>query len=92
MLIAEGFFTALSASERFGLPAWALLSTRNMRAWIAPQGVTSVLIAGDNGVDGRRSAGVLATRLEVQGLRTRTMFPDSPHGDWNDLASALAKN
>ena len=92
MLVAEGFFTTLSASERFGLPAWALLSTRNMRAWIAPEGVTSVLIAGDNGVEGRRSAGVLATRLEVQGLRTRTMFPDAPHGDWNDLASAPAKN
>ena len=88
MLVAEGLFTTLSASERFGLPAWALLSTRNMRAWIAPEGVTSVLIAGDNGVDGRRSAGVLATRLEVQGLRTRTMFPDAPYGDWNDVASA----
>lgn len=91
MLVAEGFFTALAASERFGLPAWALLSTRNMRAWIAPEGVTSVLIAGDNGVDGHRSAGVLATRLEVQGLKARIVFPDAPLGDWNDVASALAE-
>ena len=88
MLVAEGFFTALSASERFGLPAWALLSTRNMRAWIAPESVTSVLIAGDSGLDGRRSAGVLATRLEVRGLKVRVEFPDAPHGDWNDVASA----
>jgi hypothetical protein len=88
MLVAEGFFTALSASERFGLPAWALLSTRNMRAWIAPHGVTSVLIAGDNGLDGRRSAGVLATRLGLRGLQIRMAFPEDPHGDWNDVASA----
>jgi phage/plasmid primase-like uncharacterized protein len=91
MLVAEGFFTALSASERFGLPAWALLSTRNLRAWIAPEGVTSVLIAGDNGVDGRWSAGILATRLEARGLRTRIMFPDAPFGDWNDAATARAR-
>lgn len=86
MLVAEGFFTTLAASERFGLPAWALLSTRNMRAWIAPEGVTSVLIAGDNGVDGRRSAGVLAVALQAQGLRARSVLPDPPHDDWNDAA------
>ena len=36
MLVAEGVFTALSASEWFGLPAWALMSTRNLRAWTPP--------------------------------------------------------
>ena len=84
MLVAEGFVTALSARARFGLPAWALLSTRNLRAWSAPPGVRSVLIAGDNGADGRRSAGVLAERLEAQGLRTRLAFPDERYSDWND--------
>ena len=87
LLVAEGFFTALSASERFGLPAWALLSTRNLRAWTAPEGVRFVLVAGDNGVDGRRSAGVLAARLQVQGVATRLAFPDPPLGDWNDAAA-----
>ncbi len=86
MLVAEGFFTALSASERFDLPAWALLSTRNMRSWSAPEGVRSVFIAGDNGEDGRRSAGVLAARLRDQGVRTRLTFPEAQHGDWNDAA------
>ena len=38
MLVAEGVFTTLSASEWFGLPGWALLSTRNLRAWTAPPG------------------------------------------------------
>ena len=84
MLVAEGFVTALSARARFGLPAWALLSTRNLRSWSAPRDVRSVLIAGDNGADGRRSASVLAERLEVQGVRTRLAFPDARYGDWND--------
>ena len=38
MLVGEGVFTTLSASEWFGLPAWALMSTRNLRAWSPPAG------------------------------------------------------
>jgi putative DNA primase/helicase len=86
MLVAEGFVTALSARARFCLPTWALLSTRNLRAWSAPAGVRSVLIAGDNGADGRRSAGVLAERLEAEGVHAFLAFPDERHGDWNDAA------
>ena len=86
MLVAEGFVTALSARARFGLPAWALLSTRNLRAWSAPPGVRSVLIAGDNGADGRRSASVLAERLETEGVRACLAFPDEQWSDWNDAA------
>jgi len=88
MLVAEGFITALSARARFTLPTWALLSTRNLRSWSAPRDVRSVLIAGDNGADGRRSASVLAQRLEAQGVRTRLAFPDAPFGDWNDAEAS----
>jgi putative DNA primase/helicase len=88
MLVAEGAFTALSASERFSLPAWALLPPPHPRGWVAPEGVRSVLIAGDNGEDGRRSARVLAARLRNQGVRTRLAFPAAPFGDWNDAAHA----
>lgn len=91
MLVAEGFFTTLSASQRFNLPAWALLSTGNMRGWNPPPLVRSVVIAGDNGADGRRSAQLLAERLEAQGLRTRLEFPASQHNDWNDAAPALTR-
>ena len=52
MLVGEGVFTTLSATERFGLPGWALLSTRNLRAWSPPEGVRSILIAADRGKDG----------------------------------------
>ena len=43
MLVSEGVFTTLSASERFALPAWALMSTRNLRVWRTPEGVRQVL-------------------------------------------------
>ncbi|MEW5683277.1 MAG: toprim domain-containing protein, partial [Pseudomonadota bacterium] len=36
LLVGEGVFTCLSAAARFGLPAWALLSTRNLRRWRPP--------------------------------------------------------
>jgi hypothetical protein len=88
MLVGEGFVTTLSATERFGLPGWALMSTRNLKTWIAPEGVRSVLIAADRGEDGEASAQVLAARLREQGARVRIELPPPPHGDWNDWAQA----
>ena len=32
LLVGEGVFSVLSASERFGWPGWALMSTRNLRS------------------------------------------------------------
>jgi hypothetical protein len=88
MLVGEGVFTTLSASERFGLPAWALLSTRNLRAWRAPPGVRSVLIAADRGADGEASAETLRRRLRAEGLAAWVELPPAPLGDWNDWAQA----
>ena len=86
MLVAEGFFSTLSASECFSLPGWALMSTRNLRGWSAPEGVRSVLIAADRGKDGEASAEVLRLRLQRLGLRVQVAFPPEPHGDWNEAA------
>ena len=88
LLVAEGFLTTLSASERFDLPAWALLSTSNLRGWSAPDGVEAVLIAGDTGADGEASAARLAVRLEDQGVAVEMVFPPAPHRDWNEAAMA----
>lgn len=85
MLVAEGVLTTLSASARFALPGWALLSTRNLRTWRAPEGVRSVLIAADRGVDGEHSAGLLAASLRAAGISARLALPPAPAGDWNDL-------
>jgi len=86
MLVAEGMFTALSASEWFSLPAWALMSTRNLRAWSAPEGVRSVLIAADRGKDGEASAEALRRRLRRQGVAATVALPPAPWGDWNEWA------
>ena len=88
LLVAEGFATTLSASEWFGLPAWALLSTSNLRGWTPPAGVEAVLIAGDRGPDGEASALRLAVRLEDLGVAAEAVFPCEPHGDWNEAAVA----
>jgi putative DNA primase/helicase len=86
MLVAEGVFTTLSATERFGLPGWALQSTRNLKSWSAPEGVRKVLIAADRGKDGEASAEILAGRLRRQGVAAKIAFPPEPHGDWNEVA------
>ena len=86
MLVAEGVFTTLSATERFGLPGWALLSTRNLRAWSPPTGVRSILIAADRGKDGEASAAQLHDRLTGDGLAVTIALPPEPFGDWNEWA------
>jgi hypothetical protein len=86
MLVAEGVFTTLSASECFALPGWALMSTRNLRSWSPPEGVRSVLIAADRGKDGEASAEVLRLRLARRGVRAQVALPPEPHGDWNEAA------
>lgn len=86
MLVAEGFFSALSATERFGLPGWALLSIRNLATWSPPDGVRSVLVAGDNQGPGRRAAEVLVGRLRAAGLEARAEFPPDDIDDWNAAA------
>jgi hypothetical protein len=88
MVVGEGFFTTLSATERFQLPGWALMSTRNLRTWIPPEGVRSVLIAADRGKDGEASAAQLAGRLREHRVRARVALPPQPLGDWNDWADA----
>lgn len=88
MLVAEGVFTALSAMVLFGLPGWALLSTGNLRGWCAPPGVRQVLIAGDRGPDGERSAARLRRALVRSGLAAEVVLPAPGVGDWNDVLRA----
>lgn len=85
MVVGEGVFTALSAMHRFRLPGWALLSTSNLRRWSPPPGVRRILIAGDRGTDGERSAGVLRAALRAQRVAAAVALPPVGYGDWNDL-------
>jgi len=88
LLVGEGIFTCLSAARAFGLPAWALLSTRNLRSWRPPSAVGSVLIAADRGADGERSARILASALRGEGVDVALRWPPARFGDWNDAEAA----
>jgi len=88
LLVGEGVFTCLSAARVFGLPPWALLSTRNLRSWRPPDGVRSVLIAADRGADGERSARILAANLRALGLAVALHWPPAPFADWNEAEAA----
>jgi hypothetical protein len=88
MLVGEGVATCLSAARRFGLPAWAPLSTGNLRAWRPPPGVAFVVIAADRGRDGERSALVLARALRGRGVHGAIRWPPRPFGDWNEALCA----
>lgn len=89
LLVGEGVFTCLSAGTWFGLPAWALLSTRNLRRWRPPPGVRFVLIAADRGADGEASARELAASLRGLGVAVALRWPPAPFGDWNEALGPL---
>ena len=88
LLVGEGVMTTLSASQRFGLPGWALLSARNLATWSAPPPVRHVVIAADRGAAGEAAAGVLHDRLWWQGVSAGVALPPPVYGDWNDVAVA----
>ncbi|MFZ5685684.1 MAG: DUF7146 domain-containing protein [Pseudomonadota bacterium] len=88
LLVGEGVFTCLSAAEWFALPAFALLSTRNLRRWRPPPGVGFVLIAADRGADGEASARALAAALRDLGVAVALRWPPAPFGDWNEALGA----
>ncbi|WP_293679845.1 toprim domain-containing protein [uncultured Phenylobacterium sp.] len=89
MLVGEGVFTTRSASAWFGLPGWALGSTRNLRVWRPPAGVRSVLIAADRGQDGEASAERLRAGLVHDGVTAAVALPPGAYGDWNEWFVAV---
>lgn len=86
LVVGEGVFTCLSASEHFGRPAWALLAVANLRVWTAPAPVRRVLIAADRGRAGEAGAAALQSRLTAAGVAASIHLPPESHGDWNDWA------
>lgn len=90
LVVGEGVFSCLSASEALEAPAWALLALGNLRAWTPPPGVRRVLIAADRGPPGEAAAAVLLRRLKDMGLRAEVRLPPRGYPDWNDARRAGA--
>jgi hypothetical protein len=88
MLVAEGVFTTLAAMARFRLPGWALLSAGNLRRWTPPAGVRRLLVAGDRGGAGERSAEGLRASAAQAGVAAEIVLPPLGAGDWRDVWAA----
>jgi len=84
--IAEGIETALAASIRFSVPVWAATNAVLLEAWVPPEGVERVVIAGDNDASftGQAAAYGLARRLVQKGLAVEIRIPDQVERDWAD--------
>jgi putative DNA primase/helicase len=85
--IAEGIETALSAAQLANIPVWAALNANRLEAWTPPEGVSRVVIFGDNDENfvGQSAAYRLAARLKrEQGYTVEVEIPDRAGWDWND--------
>ena len=86
--VAEGIETALSASQIFHCPVWALINANNLEKWMPPQGVEHIMIFGDNDLSftGQASAYALAKKLVATGsYRVDVRIPREAGWDWNDV-------
>lgn len=87
--IAEGVETALAATALFGVPCWSALNAGRLEGWEPPEGVTEVVIFGDNDLNsvGQAAAYALGKRLNQKAI-TQVMIPPDPDTDWNDVLAA----
>ena len=88
LLVGEGLETVLSlVSAAPRIPAAAALSAGSLGAFIPPEGVSRLIIARDNDVEGERAAERLARRCVRAGVTARVIV--SERGDFNDDLAAL---
>ncbi|KAK4833131.1 hypothetical protein QYF36_021526 [Acer negundo] len=77
--IAEGIETALAASSLFDMPVWAAVNATMLAKWQPPDGVTKVVVFGDNDAafGGAAAAYALAHRLACKGkYEVEVRLPD----------------
>jgi putative DNA primase/helicase len=92
--VAEGIETALAAHQLCGVPTWACLNTSLLEGFEVPEGVSKIVIFGDNDRNfaGHAAAYRLAHRLAGKGVAVDLRFPVEPGTDWNDeLMSELER-
>ncbi|NWG54825.1 MAG: toprim domain-containing protein [Hydrogenophilaceae bacterium] len=89
LVVGEGIETMLTASDVFGVPAWAALSADNLARLIIPHALRRLIIAADNDEAGLRAAQFLGARMVNS---TTVEIETAPPGfnDWNDWARAQA--
>ncbi len=87
---ATGVEEALTLQQGFGIPTWATLGTRGLRAVEFPPlpFAVEVVIGANADKDGREAAQASVQRFRSEGRRTRLMFPPDGLNDSNDALRA----
>jgi putative DNA primase/helicase len=89
--IAEGIETAISASELFNVPVWALLSAGGIRSCPMIPGVRHLIIFADHDEVGLRAAEHCARRYSGNGVQATLRRPPTPDADYNDVQQEKKK-
>lgn len=84
--LAEGFETARAWSRIHDLPCWASLGSRRLDLVAIPDNVTTLILAGDRDLPGRRAVTRAIQRYTSDRRIVRIDYP-TEHKDW---AAALA--
>ncbi len=86
LVVGEGIESSASAGRLMSLPAWAALSAGNLaKGLVLPPEVRNVIIAADHDRAGQDAAEAARRRWMAEGRAVRTMLPDRPGADFNDV-------
>lgn len=88
--ITEGIENALAVMENEGLPCWAAVSAHGIETFQPPEGVTGVVVYGDNdeSFTGQAAAALLCKRLVKEGLTADCIIKGERGQDYLDYYNA----
>lgn len=81
--LAEGIEDALSASQWFGTPTWALGGVERLAFVAIPEKVRRIIVYGDRGAAAERLLKKAREHLTGNGRELVSRVPEQ-HDDWND--------
>jgi hypothetical protein len=85
LAIAEGYEDASAFMQLHGVPCWAALGAKRLGLLSVPATVSCVILAEDNGREGRKAGGIAFRAYRDQGLTVRRMPPPRRYGDWAEV-------
>jgi hypothetical protein len=88
--LAEGFETASAWSRLRGIPCWATLGSRRLDLVNIPDSVTTLILAGDNDLAGRRAVARSINRYASDNRVIEVDYPTG-HKDWAMALEAVER-
>lgn len=89
--VAEGIESAIAATQLYGIPTWAAVSTAMLKAFVPPPGVRKVWVMADHDTNfaGQAAAFSLAARLVREDYAADVLIPDTPGDDFCDVTRKM---